>query len=140
MKVEWKVPVYNADPNLVAAEIGEVGRRPEDVLEIARNPDTELHKCFEWNDSVAAEKYRLSQARHILTILVYKPEKQDTPPLRVYHLDGVTKKYEPVKKFIVNEDSYKALLMQAKSELEALRRKYHTIAELEAVFKAIEAL
>ena len=36
------------------------------VLEVARSPDSPLHPCFEWDDSIAAEQWRLEQARELI--------------------------------------------------------------------------
>jgi hypothetical protein len=35
----------------------------EAIVEDARNPESILHECFEWDDSIAAELYRIEQAR-----------------------------------------------------------------------------
>jgi hypothetical protein len=49
----------------------ESGRtRPEAVVEYARDPTTELHKHFEWNDGSAAASYRLDQARELIRVQV----------------------------------------------------------------------
>lgn len=37
-----------------------------DVVADARRPDSPLHELFEWDDSVAAERYRESQARSLI--------------------------------------------------------------------------
>lgn len=39
---------------------------PEAVLKAARNPKSPLHLCFEWDDTIAAEKYRQHQARNLV--------------------------------------------------------------------------
>lgn len=39
---------------------------PAAVVKDARNKSSPLHKLFEWNDSVAAHKYRLIQARKLI--------------------------------------------------------------------------
>lgn len=39
---------------------------PQQILEKARDESTELHKCFTWDDSIAAEKYRIQEARQIV--------------------------------------------------------------------------
>jgi hypothetical protein len=44
--------------------------RPEDVVRYARDPATELHKRFDWADSIAAEKWRVAQARGIIRAVV----------------------------------------------------------------------
>jgi len=36
------------------------------VVDAARNPASPLHACFEWDDDVAAEGYRLEQARRLI--------------------------------------------------------------------------
>lgn len=38
----------------------------EEVREVARDPDSPLHRHFEWDDAVASEAYRLEQARHLI--------------------------------------------------------------------------
>lgn len=39
---------------------------PQDVLNAARNPESPIHECFEWNDCLAAESFRLDQARDLI--------------------------------------------------------------------------
>ena len=39
---------------------------PDIVLAAARSPDSPLHARFEWDDSVAAERHRLAQARSLI--------------------------------------------------------------------------
>ena len=77
MQAEWKIKgIFKAEAQKVADEIGENKVTPQEVLEKARDENSELHKCFEWNDSVAAEKYRLQQARAIIINLVYSPNSK----------------------------------------------------------------
>lgn len=42
------------------------GLTPSLVVEDARDPESPLHSHFEWEDSVAAERYRHTQARRLL--------------------------------------------------------------------------
>lgn len=71
MQAEWRVKgIYKADAQKVADEIGNDKITPQEMIEKARNEKSELHKCFEWNDTVAAEKYRLQQARIVLSMLM----------------------------------------------------------------------
>lgn len=39
---------------------------PEDVVKSARDPESPLHAYFEWDDTEAAHKYRMSQARGLI--------------------------------------------------------------------------
>ena len=42
------------------------GPTPALVIEVARDPDHDLHDYFEWDDTVAAAQYRLYQARKLI--------------------------------------------------------------------------
>ncbi len=140
MEIIWKFDgIFKADAQKVYEEIGERKITPEEVLEQARNNvNSELHKCFEWDDSIAAEKYRLSQARQIIQFLVVKPEKEEEPKVRVFQITTERNNYQPTKLFIEQPDEYKSLLQRAKNELSALKNRYKTLSELEKVFEAID--
>jgi hypothetical protein len=43
---------------------------PAQLLEHARNPNCALHRYFQWDDSEAAEAYRLLQARSVIRAVV----------------------------------------------------------------------
>lgn len=141
MKVEWRIDgIYKADAQKVADEIGNERISPAEVLEKARDVNSELHKCFEWNDSIAAEKYRLQQARGILINLVYKEKESNAEPVRTFQITSQRNVYQPTVSFLVQEDEYQNLLKRAKSELESFKKRYHTLSELQEVFEAIELI
>lgn len=143
MKVTWKSCASNfhkADAQKCFEEMGGTDITPEKVLKIAKDENTELHKCFEWDDSVAAEKYRLSQARQLITFLIIKPEKKEEPPIRVFQISSEKQVYQPIRVFVENKDEYKILLNRAKAELVNLRNRYKQLSELEDVFAAIDSL
>lgn len=50
---------------------------PTAVLDDARSPNSPLHDYFEWNDDVAAEKYRLDQARRLIRSVRVEIEVDD---------------------------------------------------------------
>lgn len=141
MQAEWKIKgVYKADAQKVADEIGDGKITPQEVLEKARDENSELHKCFEWDDNIAAEKYRLQQARAIIINLVYKTDKTSEQPIRIFQITTQKSTYQPTRQFLVQEDEYQNLLKRAKSELEAFKKKYHALTELELVFEAMESI
>ena len=139
--VVWKFNnLYKADAEKVSKEIESISNAtPSIILEFARNENSELHKCFEWDDTVAAEKYRLQQARNIVCNLVYQEEKKEEPTkLRVFYNQSSTNTYQSTRVLVRNEDNYKELLMQAKSELRAFKNKYKMLTELEDIFNLID--
>ena len=101
MNAEWKpgfAGLHNADAQLVAREIIAIGESvtPEQIVNKARNADTELHKCFDWDDTTAAEKYRLHQARQVVCHLVIKETIQkDKPPIRFFFAPENGSGYQP---------------------------------------------
>lgn len=140
MNVEWKITgVFKADAQKCYEEIGDTACTPESVLEKARKKNSELHKCFEWNDGIAAEKYRLNQARRLIQLLVVTPKDVSTP-VRAFQISSERNKYKPIREFFLDNNEYVALLERAKSELRYIRNRYKSIAELESVFEAIDAL
>ena len=52
------------------------------LLEEARDKESFLHKFFEWDDSVAAERYRLSQAKNLIVSIYIQAD--DDKPMRGY--------------------------------------------------------
>ena len=143
---KWSMNIYKADAQKVAEEIISIGDEatPAQIVEKAKDENTELHKCFIWDDRIAAEHYRLYQARHIVRLLIIHntDEPDDPDPVRFFykvdreHDTG----YKMTTKIVRNDDEYKALLRQAKAELDSFRKKYKTLKELDGVFDAIDEI
>ena len=59
------------------------------LVEESKDPDAVLHSLFDWNDSSAAQKYRLNTEKRIKRSLVafYRSTQQvpQPQPVRVYH-------------------------------------------------------
>lgn len=143
--VEWKIKgLYKADAETVYKEITALGESfsPADIVEAARNESSELHKCFEWDDSIAAEKYREHQARMVIAQLVVRTETTDNTPVsvRVISSANAMNSYMPTKMLIRSESEYADLLERAKRELRAFQQKYITVVELQDIFAMIDTL
>ena len=129
------------DPEKAYQEIDSLEEKtPESVLEKARDENTELHKHFEWRDDVAAEKYRLQQARHLIVCMVEIQNESSDDVRRVFEISSTPNVYQPRTYFTINKEAYAILLSRAKQELYALKKRYENIAELEDVFMAIDNL
>lgn len=147
MAIEWKVKgIYKANAQAVYDEIQQIGDTytPEQIVEKATDESIELHKCFEWDDSAAAHKYRLSQAQGIVRCLVLvneKVEDKELPQTRAIVSTNMRENtYEPVKITIRNVDSYERLKAEALRELEAFRKKYAVIEEIGDIIDELEAV
>ena len=143
----WKAGfgLFHADAQLVGEEILSIGESAtaQQVLEKGRDDSTELHKCFEWRDDVAAEKYRLDQAKMVLRQLVFtrseEQMKEKKPEIRVFHVTEQSKvgEYKPLPMIIKNDDEYQKLLQMAYAELHAFKIKYQHLQELDYILSLI---
>ena len=129
----------------VAKEIYSMGNevKPEQLVNFARdNEESELHKCFTWDDSVAAEKYRIYEARQVfcnLKIEIREPEKQEPKQLRIsYKTDGAG--YKPTTIILQNPDEYDKLLERVRKELRTFSNKYSYLKEFSPIWEAINNL
>lgn len=141
-KVKWKCPQYfnGADAQKVYEEIGDTNISAKEILEKAKDPKSELHKCFEWDDKKAAEKWRLQQAKTLVCNLVFEMPDEKDEPIRVFHITTEQSVYKPTKMILQQPDEYQSLLNNAKAELQAFKRKYKILQELEEIFEKIEEL
>ena len=112
---------------------------PKQILDYARNPETELHKCFEWDDSIAAEKYRIEQARMVVRHLVIVNDKEsDKEPQKIRVMQRAEDAYKPVQMIVRNKTEYESLLERARAELRAIKNRYSQLVELEAILSLID--
>lgn len=145
MAVEWKIKgIYKANAQAVYDEINSIGSEytPADIVEKAKDEETELHKCFEWDDGIAANKYRIAQAGNIVRCLVVVREQvgeRELPRTRaIVSTNKRENTYEPVTVTVTHRENYDRLLEEALRELNAFRRKYANIRELDAVLDEID--
>lgn len=125
----------------LCAELESQGKlTPHEVVEASRPDDAPLHAAFEWDDEVAAERYREVQAGHIIrSIEVVIPETSE--PTKAFHSLVVTeekREYREITHILKVKDDRELLLAEARRELAMFKRKYAALEELANVFAAIE--
>ena len=113
---------------------------PENVLNDSREEGTPLHKCFEWDDKIASEKYRLSQAGKIIraVVIVHKTPHEDREPVRYYVHCRAAHEYHPMNIVLENKDMRAEMLENAKRDFENFRRKYSVLTSLTGFFAAAD--
>lgn len=142
-KYAWKFDnLYKANATKVKLELDTLGEKftPADVVEYARSEDSELHKCFEWDDTIAAEKYRLTQAAQVIRAIVYvDQEKEERTPIRVVISTGNNDNtYTPSRLIFRDKTEYQRLLERALAELRAFKEKYKNLKELDYILELID--
>lgn len=135
--------------SIIIAELKEIARRhggalrPAEVVAFAANPKTALHGRFEWDNTEAAEKWRLHQARNIIRVCI-----ETNPALkkkfRIFvslvpdRQDG--EGYKSLDLVMKSANSREQLLADALAELETFRQKYATLKELAGIFREIKRI
>lgn len=115
--------------------------KPEMVLEVARQPSSVLHKYFTWDDTKAAQKYRLYEARELInaTYRWYKVDG-DKRPVRVFVSLSSDRKhgggYRSSIHVLGNKELREQMLQDALDELDRVKSKYGHLEELSEVFVA----
>lgn len=117
-----------------------------DVIKDARSPTSPLHKYFEWDDSKAAQQYRLSQARQLIAhVYVRSVDNTDIPkPVRAFvnlrsHSEE-ERRYESVHLVLADPLKRARLLAQARRELMDWQKRHQQLEEFTDVFDAIREL
>lgn len=113
----------------------------EDVVDDARPASSPLHPHFEWDDSIAAEEHRKSQARTLLrAVVIIAPEREiDPEPQTCYIRDGSGggAYFQTVEAMKVPE-LQERMLQQAYEELLAFKDKYQRLQTLASVIDIID--
>lgn len=140
----WKAGSrMSGDPQKIGAICERLDRKgnltPKALVDEGRKPKSPLHGCFEWDDTVAAEKYREVQAGYIIRSIEVEV-KGIAEPTRAFvsvTSEGGGKTYMGVEVAMAHEETRDDVLSAALSELRAFERKYAQLEELANVIDAI---
>ncbi len=112
-------------------ECGEL--TPALVVETARDPEHPLHSRFEWDDSVAAEKWRLEQASQLLRVVKLPADPSRPNDLRAFVAvkgkDSHRADYMPTEEALADEFARKLVLRDMEREWRLLKRRYEHMRE-----------
>lgn len=117
--------------------------RPVDVVEAARDPESALHDCFEWDDSEASHQYRLLQARQLIRVYVHVDGKGDAEPVRAFvslttDQRGPGGGYRTIAQVMSNEEWRQQMLTDVLTRLRNLQKQYRSLTELSKVWNAVD--
>ena len=116
---------------------------PTVVVKDARNPESPIHPCFEWDDSVAAEKWRLDQAAEIMRsiVVIQDGESETTEPRHVYIGIGTPdtgSRYATSVEVMSDDDLRSQVIRQTMAQLVGIRKRMDWLNELASVWKAVD--
>lgn len=144
MVYKWKMPgLIPVDAQDAGEELDRIYRKngqlsPQSVVDESRPAAAPLHPCFEWDDTVAAEKYRQGQAQEIIRQIVVAPAENEPQQSTVRAFVSVSREYHPIDVVIQHPNMMELLMRDALTELRAFQNKYETLSGLTPVFDAIK--
>ena len=140
----YRVPgLFKTDINIVNKIFNELEEKgeltPEKLVDISRPVNAPLHDEFEWDNTVAAEKWRCEQARQLIkgVVIVHRQtidEARKDIVERAYVASGERiHRYVTLEHALTNEQWRNQLLNDAKKDMEAFIAKYRRLTELAKV-------
>ncbi len=122
------------------------GLTAENVVGSARARASPLHSFFEWKDSVAAQRYRLEQARHLMRCVVVlyddMPLKTDEP-IRAFiafakHPESLRDdgRYVAMHQILTDAELREQLVDEALAEHIRWEKRYAHLKEIAEIVKA----
>lgn len=130
----------SGDAQAVGAELEKIREEsngvvlPEVVVSRAKDESSPLHRYFEWDDSKAAQQYRLEQARNLLRHIIVV-ENGDKTPRRAFIVTSVEgdNVYMDTADAMRDPNLRSQILKRAAGELASFERKYAELEELAGV-------
>lgn len=127
------------------------------VLNKAKDPKDLLHPCFDWDNKVAAEKWRLEQARSLISAIVitYKNGNEEVESkafVNIIHDEYGQLSHNSFDRrkgtsyFVTVNDALSSTALkaytldQALIEMDNFQRKYSHLIELADIFKKLKVI
>lgn len=150
MVYSWKNYGYSVSADIVGKQFESIETKygevtSQYVLQEAADKNNPMHELFEWDDTVAANKYRLHQASVLICNLAIEVEDNATEKTLVTRAyvdvsDSDKGSFINVVSAFKNPDSKSIVLQRAYNELAAFKAKYQSLSELSLVIKDIDDL
>lgn len=113
---------------------------PKHVVEASRSKKAVLHSIFEWDDAVAAEKFRVEQAGYLINhIVVFSTDHEDIEPTRAFVSVSTDEgaRFTGVFHAMSDAELRAQVIASALRELDAFTKKYRELNELADLFRVV---
>lgn len=128
----------DADPQRIGEALAEIAAAsdghltPQAAVAAARDPRHTLHPHFEWDDEVAADAYRLDQARHLIRLIRVSDDNRDVDPPAFLSVNqgkaGVS--YRTIGDVLNSVTLQDAVLKAAERDLLAFETRYQRLGDI----------
>ncbi len=148
-----KLGISDADAQIIGEELEKLGGKftPAEIVKAASSERSKLHRYFEWDDSKAADSYRLHQARQLVErvkiVMHLNGEKVHT---RAFHSvmvkiageEALKPRYVALRNIRQSKSLRDQVIAQALKELDGWRNRYQQYRDVLSsnLFEEIEAV
>lgn len=140
----FKNPAEVAGKVLTQLKESETGLTPESLVDASRDENAPLHNEFEWDDNIAAEKYRKEQARYIIRHLIIEeiklPEPKHVKDRAFVYTGNIKTGYVSLTEALENKTWRKNLLDAARRDMHYFIDKYDRLEELTNVIEPMKQI
>jgi hypothetical protein len=138
--------IKNVNPQAVGQELERIRSEHDTltadlVLSVAESQDSPLHDAFEWDDSIAARKHRLDQARRLIVSVrvINSPVQTPVPAYVSVRSPDKGRQYLPTTEALSNDELRARVLDEIKQFSESLQRRYAYFAEAADLLAKLKA-
>lgn len=126
-----------ADPQKIGTALAKIAEQqkgrltPPAVVKAARDTRNPLHKHFEWDNQIAADAYRLDQARALIRSVALVGDGDDElKPAFLSIADKGGTSYRTVQDVLDSADLQSAVLAAAERDLAAFEKRYQQLGDI----------
>lgn len=113
---------------------------PADVVKAASAKDHPLHSRFEWDDSKAAHKWRIEQAREMIASVMVDYEDRSGETIRVqafHHVRSEGTGYYPTETIIQHETLRQSLVREMTEDSRAMAKRLRTFERDDKILRLV---
>lgn len=115
---------------------------PEEIVRAAKTERSPLHTIFEWDNQRAADRYRIEQARHLVSlidVIITKPDQTEGAVRAFVSVSGDDGRgYVSTVHALSDPQLRQQVIARAWTELEAWRQRHAELIEFGRIFSAID--
>jgi hypothetical protein len=141
---------WRVDPEVAGKRLDELAQEtggdltPEMVVTDAENEDSPLHRCFDWDDKKAGDKWRLHQARQLIGSIVVDVVIKDTEQVRAFvninYPDSKERHYVNIIDASTDEHKMKLIINDARKQMKSWAQRFKIYQQLREVALKVEEL
>lgn len=151
MVYEWGKRAFAVDPQIVGETVQGIAKRegyctPAQLVAVAADSDSPLHRLFTWDEAKAASRWREHEARQVigsLSVTVKMGDSESRAPafISVGHTADTQERgegYRPLAVVQKTPEFRDEALHEVISRMEALRQRYASVEGLDPVWEALD--